>query len=801
MVIPLLGVLAMVTASAGPAFSQDLGPSLRFTHPGQWVYVEPFEKAPDGKITIEFRFKIEEAGSGLQNLVGDDEGAGDFCCKIYFNGDTRKIYAYLKTTDVFTAISPEIIAPGYWYHVACVADGASLTLYLNGEMVLLIPYSGGLVHSDNALYIGSDETEPASLATIDEVRFWNTVRTEQQINHCMHRRIEPGDADFSDLNAYWRLDEGAGSTATDMTDNHRDGTMAGTPKWVEQEACDGDFKGDGCVDGSDLASFVNAYGLENCGSDEWTCPGDFNADGNVDESDLGLFANSFGGDDCKPKHVYAIVDAMVAESPYTEPLSLDYTGLRFGECTGPYVPGLIGTQMVAVDVNTGIGGSTTGIWARYEYVPLNWAGPVLVDIAVTHWPDWEISCPDGWEPASGMSEGHPGALTTGTETACWCNGLCVRYEPFHSYATFISNLCLSNADGSIPPLCETDGVFWPMEIGGIDIHRGCGDSRWVFLGHNNASPWPPMPHTINLNDEEKYTLLETHAPRVWLHSEEIYMPSSVEWAFPNLNRYLNLGGNYWLRTNDPLPEPSDVLSFFHGDLNSAPVYAYFIEKQIPVGEINVEVADLVYFFYYPYNRGKEVFFTIWGNHVGDWEHITVRLAWQHGDMGWEFKASQVYVSAHDFGGAYYWDSPEIHKVDTHPVVYSAWGSHGLWASPGDHIYDTVPVIGTPLIDACDAGTAWDTWENMVAFDYYDPAGNTGNGLGGSQWPAWMGDDFSEPGCDPLTNPGCDADPPSGAIYRWGNTEAGCDSVVGACRLENGPTGPVSKGVMTSLALQ
>ena len=52
-------------------------------------------------------------------------------------------------------------------------------------------------------------------------------------------------------------------------------------------------------------------------------------------------------------------------------------------------------------------------------------------------------------------------------------------------------------------------------------------------------------------------------------------------------------------------------------------------KQIPVGEFDVEVADLVYFFYYPYNRGKEVLFTIWGNHVGDWEHITVRLAWQH----------------------------------------------------------------------------------------------------------------------------------------------------------------------------
>lgn len=793
-------IIIYLTASTGVSFAQGLGPALRFNHPEQQVYVAPFEKASSGMITIEFRVKIEEAFSGLRNLVGDGEGWGDFCFKIYFNGDTQRIYAYLQTTDVYKVVSPAI-EYGLWYHVACVADEGSLTFYLNGEKIVQVPYYEELVNTGNAFFIGSDGSKSAAYATIDEVRLWDAARTEQQIKYFMHRRILVADADFADLGAYWRLDEGEGDTAADQTGHGRDGTIMGSAKWVEREGCHGDFKEDGFLDGWDLAYFASNYGWENC-PEPWMCLGDFNGDTNVDELDLATFASCFGRDDCRTKHVYAITDVMVAESPYSEPISMDYTGLRFGECTGPYIPGVIGTQMTAVDVNTGIGGSTTGIWAKYAYLPMNWSEPVLVDIAVAHWVDWNVSCPDGWETASGTSEGKPGALTTGTKTSCWCNGLCVRKELLSRSDTFVSNLCLSHADGSIPVMCETDGVYWPMEVGGIDIHAACGDDRWVYLGHNNAKPWPPMPEEgIDFSDEEKYNLLVTYAPRVWLAPGEIYRPSSVDWAFPYLRRYLYTNG-YWLHTIEELPEPSSRLDFFYGPgpVNSvpvAPVYAFFIKKQIPVGGIDVDVVDLVYFFYYPYNRGKEVLMTMFENHVGDWEHITVRLAWQYEDLNWEFKPSQVYVSAHDFGGAYDWNSPEIQKEDTHPVVYSAWGSHGLWVNPGDHAYGEV--LGVDLIDECGEGTAWDTWNDVVAFDYYDPSGNSGWGLVGSQWPTWMQNDFTEPGCDVNANPGCDEDPAIGAIYRWGNPKDG--EVFGFYRLTDGPTGPVSKGVMTSLPLQ
>lgn len=217
------------------------------------------------------------------------------------------------------------------------------------------------------------------------------------------------------------------------------------------------------------------------------------------------------------------------------------------------------------------------------------------------------------------------------------------------------------------------------------------------------------------------------------------------------------------------------------------VYAFYADK-------GMDVVDLVYFFWYPYNRGKEVVDTIWGNHVGDWEHITVRLLRGPDDA---LSPSQVYLSAHSFGGVYEWADVERH-AETHPVVYSAWGSHGVWDSPGDHVYMSIgeeqfgvciTLVCADLTDETSQGTAWDTWENVAGFDYFAQ-----EGLEGESWPVWMSDDFKDPGADPADVPG------GGPIYRWGNTEdcstLGVDisDLIGVCRLEDGPTGPVSKDV-------
>jgi hypothetical protein len=86
---------------------------------------------------------------------------------------------------------------------------------------------------------------------------------------------------------------------------------------------------------------------------------------------------------------------------------------------------------------------------------------------------------------------------------------------------------------------------------------------------------------------------------------------------------------------------------------------------------------------------------------------------------------------------------------------------------------------TQLIDVANQGTAWDTWNNIQAFQY-DPNNRTGNGLGNT-WPSWLDRDYSNPN--------------SLSVYRFGNPSQG--SFFGQPLLAGGPTGPQEKGALTN----
>ncbi|WP_157949883.1 Vps62-related protein [Vallitalea okinawensis] len=287
-----------------------------------------------------------------------------------------------------------------------------------------------------------------------------------------------------------------------------------------------------------------------------------------------------------------------------------------------------------------------------------------------------------------------------------------------------------------------------------------------------------MPLDQYNTDAGKSQLIDTYAPRIWFarnagtNELECYRPSSVEWAFPNLTRYRNSDGKYWLKTKETLDSPSTILDFFAGNIASAPVYSYIVEK-------NNNMIDIVYFVYYPYNRGKVIAGTYFGNHVGDWEHITVRLTKVENNGVTYVVPIQVYLSAHNFGGAYEWDDLSKEQT-THPVVYAAWGSHGFWKDSGNHEYANYVFFS--LVDVCNQGLAWDTWNNTEKYFY-----NESRGIGTTEWPAWMSTDYSNSGT------GDPSDPASGPIYRWGNEQMG-SSYFGQYRLEDGPTGPPDKGV-------
>jgi hypothetical protein len=272
------------------------------------------------------------------------------------------------------------------------------------------------------------------------------------------------------------------------------------------------------------------------------------------------------------------------------------------------------------------------------------------------------------------------------------------------------------------------------------------------------------------SDSAKRQLLQAFAPRIWLAQGEDYFPSSVEYTLPYMDRYLNANsGKYELKTKETLSSPSTKLPYFVGDLANAPNYAFWVEQEYN----NV---DFVYFQFNPYNLGKTVNGTEVGNHVGDWERVTVRMAKFVYNNTAYVKPVQAFYGAHSFGTTYRWD--EVIKVNgTHLVAYNADGSHGMWKDAGNHVYQDLGF--TQLTDVTNQGTAWDTWNNLQAFQYY-PLQATGNGLGNA-WPSWLNKDYTNPS--------------GGSVYRFGNPAQG--SYFGQPMLDNGPTGPQEKLALTS----
>jgi hypothetical protein len=309
---------------------------------------------------------------------------------------------------------------------------------------------------------------------------------------------------------------------------------------------------------------------------------------------------------------------------------------------------------------------------------------------------------------------------------------------------------------------------------------GCGDDggpQDPGGGGANGS-WSGVPDSVRVATLLKY------APKVYLAADGLdgggsYRPSSVEWFMQYVDR-VPVDGKYWVQTKVPLSYATEVQDFFYGpadsDLDQVPVYAFWIEDP----DRFRDYVDLAYYFFYPYNRGKTMLESVWGNHVGDWEHITVRIGVQ------SLEPRRVALSAHEGGEAVPWS--EMQKTqDGHPIVYSAWGSHANYSTPGDHLYRTIPVFPLPDIELIDRtsdaadGVAWDTWLKLEPFDFYER-----RGLSNVPWPGWMSSDFENPS--------------SGAIFRWGNTEDTCGFCIGStcwdfvevCLLENGPTGPILK---------
>src|SRR5690606_4323078 len=110
--------------------------------------------------------------------------------------NTGKLWWYGSGIDAVFPSSPHLV-DGKYHHVAVVYDGNGINGYVDGQHVGTLSKTGNLDALDDTLVtIGDRVTGGRGFnGTIDEVRIWNTARTQQQIQENMNKELagnEPG---------------------------------------------------------------------------------------------------------------------------------------------------------------------------------------------------------------------------------------------------------------------------------------------------------------------------------------------------------------------------------------------------------------------------------------------------------------------------------------------------------------------------------------------------------------------------------------------------------------------------------
>lgn len=176
--------------------------------------------------TLEAWVKLDKAAMGIdQDVIAKWAGGSSASYILQIEG-TGKVVLGTNAGEGSTTFtrSHSTLASNTWYHLAASFNNGTVKLYLNGVLDTTATDAFTPLVSFQPLAFGRESNYPAGLlgGVIDEVRIWNVVRSDEEIDNSRSIRLqgnEPG------LVGYWPFEEGGGQITLDATANHLDGRL------------------------------------------------------------------------------------------------------------------------------------------------------------------------------------------------------------------------------------------------------------------------------------------------------------------------------------------------------------------------------------------------------------------------------------------------------------------------------------------------------------------------------------------------------------------------------------------------
>ena len=231
-VINTTGPLTLCTGDSVTLTTPQLETTcLNFTTIGQHVAI-PYHSSLDPTTSLSLEAWIRPSNlSGVKYIIarGNNDLSTGFY-GLYMVNDKLRFSVAGNPSSMASDVSLPV---NVWTHVAGTWDGTTMRLYINGILEKSKNQIGPKSASTANLRIGwlgaANPYQYQFIGMIDEVRVWNQQRTQEELVAHMN---SPLPASNNGLIAYFKLNEGTGSTSVNSVAGMSNGTLTSSPAWV-----------------------------------------------------------------------------------------------------------------------------------------------------------------------------------------------------------------------------------------------------------------------------------------------------------------------------------------------------------------------------------------------------------------------------------------------------------------------------------------------------------------------------------------------------------------------------------------
>ncbi len=219
-------------ADGAPAAPAPTDHILRLVDKGSYLELPPDVFNDFTEATVEAWVKWNAFGNPYQRIFAYGGNNRDISLTTEHGTNTLWFVTADPNEGTKYAIAKNVLKAGQWMHIAGVAGGGGMRLYLNGELVATNPFTGCFksLGADNASRLGQTVTANVDDTPFDgelaEVRVWKTARTEEQIRENLTKQLT---GDEEGLAALWNFNDPA-NPGRDASPNHHDGKMVGNAR-------------------------------------------------------------------------------------------------------------------------------------------------------------------------------------------------------------------------------------------------------------------------------------------------------------------------------------------------------------------------------------------------------------------------------------------------------------------------------------------------------------------------------------------------------------------------------------------